>query len=333
MKTYKNLYSSLCSSSNLALAYQKARMRKTLKQYVMNFEGNLKQNLQELQNELEKGSYSPRPLSTFIVRDPKTRKISASDFRDRIVHHALCNITEPILSGDFIYDSFANQKGKGTHKAIERFEKFSRKNRGGYVLKADIRHYFDTVDHKILTGIIGAKIKDPQVMLLVQKILKNHRTTTSGKGMPKGNLTSQFWGNVYLNSLDQFVKHELRAKYYIRYVDDFVILGKSKEELLVWKTDIERFLLSELKLELHPEKTNIYPLSKGVTFLGFRIYEHHRLLKRSNIRRIFTRIPYLRSLSLSDGLIKLNGWLAYAQWANTFTLRHRVIMTFMFGKR
>lgn len=331
MKTYKNLYSSFCSYSNLELAYLKARKGKTLKQYVINFENKLKDNLQILKNQLEDESYLPRPLTTFIVRDPKTRKISASDFKDRVIHHALCNITEPILSKDFIYDSFANRKGKGTHTAIERFEEFAKKNKGGYVLKADIRHYFDTVDHKILIGILESKIKDPKIMVLVQKILSNHQINIPGKGMPKGNLTSQFWGNVYLNRLDQFVKHKLRSKYYIRYVDDFVILSKSKEELLTWKGEIENFLAAELKLELHPQKTSIYPLSKGITFLGFRIYEHHRLLKRSNIRRIFSRILYFRSLPFGIGLLKLNGWLAYAEWANTYNLRKKILTAFIFG--
>src|SRR5579863_6574968 len=151
MKTYKNLFTKLCSYENLELAFKEARKRKTLKPYVIEFEADLRNNLEKLKTELETFTYTPNQLKTFIIRDPKTRKISASHFRDRIVHHAICNITEPILSKDFIYDNFANRKGKGTHSALLRFERFikkiSYKGLSGFVLKADIKHYFDSVDH------------------------------------------------------------------------------------------------------------------------------------------------------------------------------------------
>ena len=332
MKTYTNLYSSLCSTQNLQLAESRARKRKTTKPYVRDFERNLETNLSILKSALEMETYRPAPLTTFIVRDPKTRKISASTFQDRIVHHAICNITEPILSKDFIYDSFANQKGKGTHKAIMRLESFMRKNKGGYILKADIRHYFDTVDHATLLAIIGTKITDPKVIELAAKILANHHGDTPGKGMPKGNLTSQFWGNVYLNKFDHFVKHELRAKYYIRYVDDFVILHQDLRQLEQWKALIEEYLAKELLLELHQDKTSISKISGGITFLGFRIFKHHRLLKKSNMRRIFRRVAYLRTKMIDAGALSLSGWMAYASFANTFYLRCRVLMAFMFGE-
>ena len=240
MKTYRNLYHIICSYENLQLAFQKARKRKTLKPYVIDFESKLDQHLKQLKYELETFTYSPASLRTFIFRDPKTRKISASHFRDRVVHHALCNVIEPILSKDFIYDSFANQKGKGAHKAVERVESFIRKvvyagGRGrhllfekqsyvGYSLKADVRHYFDTVDQEILVRIITKMIKDPKVVWLIRVILQNHKLEISGKGMPIGNLTSQFFANVYLNELDHFIKHMIKAKYYVRYVDDFILL-------------------------------------------------------------------------------------------------------------
>jgi RNA-directed DNA polymerase len=169
MQTYTNLYSKLCSYDNLILAWKKARKRKTLKNYVIDFGSNLDENLKQLKHELETLTYSPAPLTTFIVKDPKTRRISASHFRDRVVHHAICNIAQSIFEKDFIYDSFANQKNKGTHGAIKRAKHFMRKvkmpenivqgrgqlllrkrNRNSYALKADIRHYFDTVDREIL---------------------------------------------------------------------------------------------------------------------------------------------------------------------------------------
>ena len=154
MKRYGNLYERLCSYENLDLAFRKARKRKTLKHYVIEFELNLKENLENLRTELLFHSYTPKPLETFIIRDLKTRKISKSDFKDRVVHHALCNIIEPIFQKLFIYDSFANQIGKGTLKALERFDYFKRKvsknnTREIFILKADVRHYFDEVDHNV----------------------------------------------------------------------------------------------------------------------------------------------------------------------------------------
>lgn len=208
MHTYTNLWSKLCSYDNLELAWHKARKHKTLKPYVIEFEKNLKENLMVLRAELLLHSYRPRPLKTFILRDPKTRVISKSDFRDRVIHHAICNIIEPIFDKSFIYDSYANRKGKGVLKALERFDYFKRKvsrnnTKNCFVLKADIRHYFDRVDHKILIRILKRKIKDEKVIWLIRIILSNHKTKDSGKGMPLGNLTSQFFANIYLNELDQ----------------------------------------------------------------------------------------------------------------------------------
>lgn len=353
MQTYNNLYTSLCSYDNLKLAFTKARKRKTQKLYIIEFESELEWNLTKLKYELETFTYKPAKLTVFIIRDPKTRKISASSFRDRVVHHALCNIIAPIFEKSFIYDSFANQKGKGTHKAIARFERFMKKiayEKGsrnlvggwqrklsadthniGHVLKADVRHYFDTVDHEILIQIVRRKIKDEKVIWLLKTILNNHETETLGKGMPIGNLTSQFLANVYLNELDYFVKHKLKAKYYIRYVDDFVIFHKDKALLEKWEVEIDNFLKNALKVELHPEKTRTVLLGRGVTFLGLRIFYHHKLIKKSNRRRIWKRIRVLKEiyyegkLSRDDVESKIQGWLAYAEFANTYKLRNKVL--------
>jgi len=188
MKTYKNIYQEIISEENLCLAYKKARKAKTKKDYVREFKKKLKENISELRSELIFHSYQPKPLETFIVRDPKTRKISKSDFKDRIVHHALVNILEPIFDKTFIHDSYANRKGRGTHKAVERFEKFMRitsKNGKvnswfnnnqvkGYVLKADIKHYFEEVDHEVLLNAIKKKIKCQKTLWLIRKIIENY---------------------------------------------------------------------------------------------------------------------------------------------------------------
>ncbi len=220
VKTYRNLYARLCSRDNLKRAFMTARKGKTLKDYVVDFESELEKNLSLLKYELETFTYAPAPLTTFIVRDPKARTISASNFRDRVVHHALYNVIAHILEGDFIYDSFANQKGKGVHKAVKRFERFSRKvgfcykcsspgrqttlfrpeRLGGYALKADIRHYFDTIDHETLLLIIRRKIRDPNVMRLIRSILQNHKIGTPGRGchlgtLPLSSLRMSIWAN------------------------------------------------------------------------------------------------------------------------------------------
>ncbi|HLC50695.1 MAG TPA: reverse transcriptase domain-containing protein [Candidatus Nanoarchaeia archaeon] len=180
MKRYGNLYGNLCSYQHLELAFKSAKKRKSAKYYVVEFEKNLKENLQSLQTELLLHSYTPQPLKTFIVRDPKTRKISKSHFRDRVVHHTLFNAIEPIFEKLFIYDSYANRKGKGTLKAIQRFDYFKRKvsknnTSACYVLKADIRHYFETISHGVLLRILREKIKDERVIWLIKTILQNHK--------------------------------------------------------------------------------------------------------------------------------------------------------------
>lgn len=349
METYRDLYTKLYSYDNLKLAWIRARKRKTLKEYVIEFESNFDRNLKQLKHELGTFTYSPAPLTTFIVKDPKTRKISASHFRDRVIHHAICNMIAPIFEKDFIYDSFSNQKRKGTHAAIKRLEKFMRKvgssrkamcgqsklfvnkMNAGYVLKADVRHYFDTVDHQILLRIVERKINDSNIVWLIKRVLENYKGQNIGKGMPLGNLTSQFFANVYLNELDHFVKHTLKAKYYIRYVDDFVILHKDRKMLEKWKDEIDTFLRSNLKIELHPEKSKIIPLGGGVAFLGFRIFHHHRLLKKSNTRRIWKRIERFKQkydakeIDMEKINQSLEGWIAYAEFANTYNLRTRVL--------
>lgn len=331
-------YAALCSYENLFHAYEKARKRKTQRPDVVAFEKDLKKNLLQLRADLLFHSYIPAPLKTFVIRDPKVRKISKSSFRDRVVHHALCNIIEERFEKRFIYDSYANRKGKGTLKAIERFDIFKRKvtknfTRSAYVLKADIRHYFDTVDHTILLGIIKRRIDNPRILWLIGKILGNY-STEEGKGMPLGNLTSQFFANIYLHELDIFVKHTCKAKQYIRYVDDFVIFHKESNILESYKEDISWFLKEALLLELHPAKSRIIPLKRGTEFLGMKIFLYHKRIKRRNLRKFKRKFQQLygeyRKGSIEyDTLYNfLEGWLAYAKQANTHTLQKSILQEF-----
>ncbi len=305
----------------------------------------MERNLLQLKHELETGTYKPRQLKQFVIRDPKTRLISASDFRDRVVYHALCNIIQTIFEKSFIYDSHANQINKGSSKAVERFDVFKKKvsengrllNKPldnnmviGYVLKADIEHFFDTVDHQVLMYCIKRKIKDEKVLDLIQKILDNHKIQETGKGMPIGNLTSQFFANLYLNELDYFVKQKLEVKFYIRYVDDFVLLDKSKEKLERVKIQINEFLKT-INLQLHLEKSKIYPLHKGVKFLGFRIFYNYKLLNKRNIRKMECRIEQFEQKYREGKITKEDiqrscvSWFGYAQQADTYALRQKIM--------
>jgi len=330
------MYNNIISLENLLTAFEKARKSKTKRRYVKRFQKNLKENLAKLQNELVNQTYELHKLKTFILRDPKTRKISKSAFRDRVVHHALCNYIVPIFEKTFIYDSYANLIGKGTLKAIERFDYFKRKvsknnTKICYVLKADIKHYFDEIDHEILVNIIKKKISDEKVIWLIQKILSINKKIN---GMPLGNLTSQFFANVYLNELDYFVKHKLKAEYYIRYVDDFVILHESKEKLEKWKLEINDFLIEKLKIQLHPSKSHVLELNKGINFLGFRIFYYHRLVRKSNLKNFERRFNHLRILfdeeiiGREKAIKSLEGWLAYCSNANTHKYRKHLIINF-----
>ena len=331
-----DLYAKLCSYNNLELAFKKARKHKTLKPYVIEFEKNLDENITKIRNELIFHTYRPKKLEIFILRDPKTRKISKSDFRDRVVHHALCNIIEPIFEKGFIYDSYANRKGKGTLKAIERFDYFKRKvsvnsTKKCFVLKADIKHYFENVGHEILVSIIKIKINDERVIWLIRNILSNYNSSNNGKGMPLGNLTSQFFANVYLNELDRFVKHELKADCYIRYVDDFVIFSRNKKMLEFYKHKIDDFLMQKLSIELHPDKSRILLLKRGVAFLGLRVFSHHKILIRKNIRKFQHKLALLctqfdeKNIDYDKIYDFLEGWVAYSKQANTYNLRNRIL--------
>ncbi|MEK6909643.1 MAG: reverse transcriptase domain-containing protein [Candidatus Aenigmatarchaeota archaeon] len=352
MKTYPYLFEKLCSLENLKLAFKKAKKGKNRKWYVREFESSLDSELAKLKTEFETQTYKPKPLRRFVIRDPKTRVIHASAFRHRVVHHAICNIIEPIFEKVFIHDTYANRKNKGTHAGLKRFDEFKRKiaNNGqlvknakdnnmvtGYALKADIKHYFDTIDLEILMKIIGKKITDEKVLQVIKTILDNHDFKIKGKGMPLGNLTSQFFANVYLSELDYYIKHNLKAKYYIRYVDDFIILHTSKEKLLLYKWVISNFLKQRLRLELHPEKTKIMLLHNGVNLLGFRVFYHYKLPRKSNLRKFEMKLNNLYTLTTRennkiDNINKmLEGWFGYAMHGNTYKMRKIIMKKYIYS--
>ncbi|MFH1294400.1 MAG: reverse transcriptase/maturase family protein [Candidatus Aenigmatarchaeota archaeon] len=355
MKTYKNLHGKICDIANIRNAYRKARKGKSSRGYVKKFDLKLDNNLMILKEELESLTYEPRPMRTFVLKDPKTRVITAPHFRDRIVHHAICNVLEPIFDRTFIHDSYACRKGKGTHSAIRRLDKFKRiascngrrtrraKDSNmvtGFVLKCDIKQYFASIDHVILKSLFGKKIRDQGTMCLIDKILMCYHSDAHGKGIPIGSLTSQLFANIYLDPLDYFVKHQLGAKYYVRYMDDFLIIHESKGKLIEWKKEISCFLKT-IKIELHEEKSRVFPLHNGVCFLGYRIFYHHKLLKKNAFRLLEKKLSNFRATGDRNFIYcektrqTLESWLAYADFANTYKIRERMVETtgLTFGAR
>jgi len=338
MKTYKNLFDKICSFENLHLAYLKARKCKRYRNEILKFSYNLEENLLNLQEELLNQTYQHGGYREFIVCDAKKRHIKAAPFRDRVAHHALCNVIEPIFDKGFIYDTYACRAERGTHKAIKRFQSFLKNNLNSYCLKCDISKYFDNIDHQILFKLIQKKIVDQKVLWLIKRILESSNKEF-GKGIPIGNLTSQLFANIYLNELDQFVKHKLRMKYYIRYMDDFLILGYDKKELHRIEKEIKKFLQDKLKIELHPKKANVFPIhpvrydklsngaSKNIDFLGYRIFGTHKLLRKSTVKRFIRRTKAYQRKSKMDLISQekfnqsLQSWLAYACFGNSYQLR------------
>jgi len=345
-KCYSNLFSQLTSLDNLYLGFRKASRGKRGQPGVAGFEFQLERNLFDLQDELQSTCYKPGEYDSFYIHDPKHRLISAAPFRDRVVHHALCNVIEPIFERTFIGDSYANRVGKGTHAALDRAQSFAR--RYPCVLQCDIRQFFPSIDHAILNPILARKISDPQVLWLCRqildggaKILRNEYEMVyfSGddllailrpRGLPIGNLTSQFWANVYLNELDQFIKRELHVKAYLRYVDDFLLFADDKRQLWDWKQAVQT-KLEKLRLTLHERSSTVYPVENGIPFLGFRLYPSYRRLKRRNgiaFQRRFNRLrmQYGRGqISLDQLNLSVQGWVAHASHGNTVGLRRALL--------
>ncbi|MCS6880445.1 MAG: reverse transcriptase domain-containing protein [Oscillochloridaceae bacterium] len=347
MKTYKHLFERVCSFDNLWVAFHRARLGKRSKAEVAAFEYHLERNLFTLERELRAGEYRPGGYRHFYIFEPKKRKISAAPFRDRVVHHALCNVIEPIFDRRFIHNSYACRIGKGTHAALDRDQDYARRYR--YVLQGDIVQFFPSVDHQVLRGLLARRIADPQVMALIDLILASGAGVLESeytpqwfpgddlltpferaRGLPIGNLTSQFWGNVYLHELDNFVNQDLRTGAYLRYADDWLLFSDDKARLHTWREAISNFLVG-LRLVLHDRKTQIYPTATGVPFLGFRLYPEHRRLKRPNVIRFKRRMRRLFH-RFADGQIPLervqasiNGWVAHAAHGSTYRLREQLL--------
>lgn len=286
MKRYGHLFENFTSFSNLLSAFKKARKGAVGKQETQQFSFYLERELFSLQEELITGQYMPAPYRYFQIYDPKQRTISVAAFRDRVVHHALINVLEPIYERCFIYDSYATRKGKGTHTAINRAQFFLRQS--PWFFKTDIDKYFDSIRHDKLLALITRKIKDPQLLAVAEAIIRNGGA--SGVGLPIGNLTSQFFANVYLNPFDHFVKQELSVRHYLRYMDDFVLFADNRRQLKLWRGEINNYLHKQLHLSLKPKASFINQAPNGLTFLGRRVFPRVVRLARPNGQRMLRRM-------------------------------------------
>jgi len=284
-------YESIISVENLLTAWTEFVRGKRKKADVQLFQYNLMSNILSLHHDLKHYMYRHGGYEHFIVTDPKRRDIHKASVRDRLLHHALYRVLYPYFDRKFIPDSYSCRNGKGAHRAMNQFRIFANsvsKNqiKTCWILKCDIKKFFASIDHEILLQILEKHIRDREILNLLKIVIRSFETT-SGKGLPLGNLTSQLLVNVYMNELDQFVKHELRAEHYIRYADDFVLLNQSRNNLVETFRYIERFLRAKLALELHPHKVSINTLASGVDFLGWIHFPHHRVLRSVTKCRMF----------------------------------------------
>lgn len=311
---------------NLYFAFWKASKGKRQKRSVLEYQANLGANITSLRKQLTDGSVEVGDYHYFKVYEPKERQICASAFQERVLHHALMNICHCYFERALIHDSYASRKGKGQYKALERAKLHT--NRYEWYLKLDVRKFFDSLSHDIIKRQLSRLYKEQRLLGIFSQIIDSYEARPD-RGVPIGNLTSQYFANHYLSGLDHYVKENLRARAYVRYMDDMVIWGNEKEPLLEIKKSIEAYIEERLSLELKPFALNKSAL--GLPFLGYRIFPHHVMLLGSSKKR------FIKKLSAVENANKLGDWseskcqrhaeplLAFLQHASTFALRKRLV--------
>jgi retron-type reverse transcriptase len=342
MRRYNNLWDQVISYENLIQATRQAQRGKRFRDSTLTFNFNLERELESLQTTLKNQTYQPGTYKTFNIIDPKPRLISAAPYRDRVVHHALCNIIGPIFERSFIHHSYANRKGFGTHRALKRLTYLVRHH--DHILQCDIRRYFPSIDHEILKSLIRRKIKCPETLWLIELIIDHSNPQEPiydyfpgdslftpylrRRGLPIGNLTSQFFANVYLTGFDHFVQSTLNCAY-IRYVDDFVLLHNDADHLATARPALESYL-ANLRLKIHPIKSQQFATSIGTNFVGFRVFPTHIRVRNDNLRRGRRRLNRLHT-SYRAGQIPLTqieqsiaSWEAHLKYGDTHHLRQQI---------
>lgn len=293
-------YDNIISLENLLLVWAEFKKGKKYRKDVEEFERNLMGNIISLHESLKNKTYIHGGYYAFNISDPKPRNIHKATVRDRLLHHALYRVLYPYFDKKFIHDLYSCRTNKGTHKAINRFRDFSRKvSRNNtctyWVLKCDIKKFFANIDHEVLKSILSKTVFDANVLWLLDRVIDSFSSNLIGlacgvKGLPLGNLTSQLLVNIYMNEFDQFVKRELKVKYYIRYADDFVVLHNDKMYLETILGQMKDFLETKLKLQMHPDKVFIKTLASGIDFLGWVNFPYHRVLRTVTKRRMLKNL-------------------------------------------
>ena len=347
MKTATGMWAEIVDFGSLYRAYIRARRGKRTRAAVQDFELDLEGNLIQLSNELIWGEYRTGRPHQFQVYEPKRREVVSLPFRDRVAQHSLVAAIEPLWERSFIDDSYACRPGRGIHRCADRVQRMMRRvqRRAGrvYALKADVRQYFASIDHDVLKRLLRRKIACPRTLGMCDEIIDawGRRVTGTATGLPIGNLTSQLWANVYLDALDQHVKHDLRARNYVRYMDDFVLLHHDKAQLQARRIHLEAWLADRLGLELN-EKTQVFPIDeahgRGLDFVGYRIWPDHRRLRKSSIRRMRRSLKEMQRLyaageiSLAEIRQSVQSWVAHASHAQTAGLCEQLLGSVPFAR-
>ena len=327
MRRENNLYPKIAEPENLRLAFWKAQRGKRHRPDVQAFRADLDLNLDRLRSTLLDESLSLGVYHYFTVRDPKVRQICAASFHDRVLHHAVMNVCEPVFERYAITDTYACRPGKGTHRAVARAQEFAR--RFPFLLRMDISRYFDNIDHRVLMRLLARRFKDRQLLRLFDRILETYQTRC-GKGLPIGNLTSQHFANYYLGALDHHVKEVLQVRGYLRYMDDFMLFGKTRHEMRRRLADIREFLSNELSLELK-DGVQLKATHSGVSFLGFRVFPFRTGLTSRSRRRFVTKLRLYEEeflsgkLSENDLSRRMQAAVGFTEWADAAGFRRRVI--------
>lgn len=327
---YKNL-----TFEKLLQAHLRARKHKAYKNEVIKYEFNLENNLINLLNNLKDGTYHLGSYFTFKIYEPKKRYIQALPYKDRIVHQWYVEeFIKPYIIPKFINTTFACLTNKGTHKAVEEVQRqmriFKRNFGNFWILKCDISKFFYSIDPIILFSIMKKYISDTRLLELTKILIFNGPISSSQVGIPIGNYTSQFFANIYLNELDQYIKRELKVKFYTRYMDDFILILKTKQDCINIKRLLEDFLWKNLRLKLNL-KSKYYPYKMGVDFCGYRIFTTHRLLRNSSKKKIKKKIKkwnilyHSNNLDFTYTMQSINSWVGHISHCNSHKLKNHVL--------
>ncbi len=329
MKRYGELFDKITGLQNLYLAAAKSFRGKKFKHTVAPFYFDLENEILRIQRELKDRSYQPLPYRIFKIYEPKERKICCSEFCDRVVHHAIINVLEPIFERKLIDQTYACRANKGTYAALQKARGLVR--RYDYYLKCDIKKYFESIDHQVLKSLLVKMFRDAKMLGLLDKIILHQPPYTGpGKGLPIGNLTSQHLANIYLGELDSFVKHQLKCKGYIRYMDDFILFADDKKILRNHLEKIRDYLSAHLKLELKEKIVRIAPVGEGLPFLGYRNFRGMIRLQRANLVRFRRKVGKLEKrywkgeIDQRDLTNSMRSVISHISHANTGNLRNAV---------